>query len=101
MTLNRTPIRERVSGLLYEFQTNAIGNEVVWRVVNAVLDLVDEQLARGAALTGQSWVITYFGRPIAVCATRARARRVLKRAMLAREDTNRSHYVITPTKIEE
>lgn len=99
--LNRQPAMTAASKKMREWQTNAIATDYVYQILQHALDALEEAIANNFGLTGRLHVITYLGKPIAVCLTERRARRWLGIAMVARDDFDRSHYVITNTKIEE
>lgn len=101
MTLNREPAYAAGYKKIHEFQTNAIANAVIWRVVTAVLDAIEEELSAGRVHLPTVWVISRHGRPVAVAATRARARRWLKIILTKPDAGVRADYVINQTSWEE
>lgn len=100
MSLDREPGFKATYAKIHEWQTNAIANSLIWRVVQAVLDTVEEQLLVGRAFHTSYWVIMRDDKPLAVCVSRARARRWVK-IIMVNESRPRSDYIIRETPIGE
>lgn len=97
MSINRKAAIAAVAKQLSDWDSNVTEKDIVYRFVNLALDAIEEQQALEQPHDAEFWVIGYIGAGrdtlMAVCSTRARARRAVKQLMKAWDET-RSHYVI-------
>lgn len=100
MTLDREPALAAARQQISEWQIRTLEQSVIWRVVNAALDAIEESLVAGRdILTGQVWVISYHSTPVLVCRTRYRARRKV-RQLMELSGEKRNNYTIRAVETE-